>query len=114
MLDCHNIMFFNTPPQFTASEFGFDLPAEERGIDIRDSATWETWALSERKYQRPPPLKTFVQELLSDDWPGLDDPRYSNLNVFALFIVVSANNIRAKIKSLRHVRRHSPTRKGAL
>ncbi|KAJ5549382.1 hypothetical protein N7513_006616 [Penicillium frequentans] len=137
MLDCHNIMFFNTPPQFTASEFGFDLPAEERGIDIRDSATWEIWAQNEREHQRPSPLNIFVQELLSEDWPGLDDPRYSNLNVFALFIVVSGkysmislsgalkakkafaqsiptNNIRVEVKPLQYVRRHTPARKGTL
>ncbi|KAJ5909535.1 hypothetical protein N7504_004178 [Penicillium tannophilum] len=121
MLDCHNIMFFNTPPQFTASEFGFDLPAEERGIDIRDSATWEIWAQNEREHQRPSPLNIFVQELLSDDWPGLNSPRYSDLNVFALFIVVSAfaqsiptNNIRVEVKPLQYVRRHTPARKGTL
>ncbi|KAJ5623419.1 hypothetical protein N7490_012024 [Penicillium lividum] len=90
MLDCHNIMFLNTPPQFTATEFGFDLPAEEIGIDLGDSATWEIWAQNEREYQRPSPLNRFIQELLSDDWPGLEDPKYSNLNIFALFIVVSA------------------------
>ncbi|KAJ5116126.1 hypothetical protein N7456_000474 [Penicillium angulare] len=89
MLDCHNIMFFNCPPQFTPSEFCFDLPAEEKGIDIRDSATWEVWAENERKHDRPPPLNEFIQELLSDTWKGTEDPRMNNLNIFATFIVVS-------------------------
>ncbi|KAJ5769431.1 hypothetical protein N7520_003990 [Penicillium odoratum] len=92
MLDCHNIMFLNTPPQFTVTEFGFDLPAEEKGIDLGDSATWEIWAQNEREYQRPSPLNRFIQELLSDDWPGLEDPKYSNLNVFTLFVVVSGKH----------------------
>lgn len=108
MLDCHNIMFFNTPPQFTASEFGFDLPAEERGIDIRDSATWEIWAQNEREHQRPSPLNIFVQELLSDDWPGLNSPRYSDLNVFALFIVVSGKYSMKPISGALKAEKHLP------
>ncbi|KAJ5621569.1 hypothetical protein N7528_006352 [Penicillium herquei] len=79
-----------SPPHFTPSEFCFDLPAEERGIDIRDHMEWEAWAQNERNYPRPPPLNEFIQELLSDDWKGIDDPRLKHLNIFALFIVVSA------------------------
>ncbi|KAJ5288778.1 hypothetical protein N7478_001808 [Penicillium angulare] len=89
MLDCHNIMFFNSPPQFTPSEFCFDLPSEERGIDIRDPTTWAVWAENERKHDRPPPLNEFIQELLSDTWKGEGDSRMNNLNIFATFTVIS-------------------------
>ncbi|KAJ5730578.1 uncharacterized protein N7483_005086 [Penicillium malachiteum] len=100
MLDCHNIMFFNSPPQFTPSEFDFDLPAEEKGIDIRDNMEWEAWAQNERKFPRPPPLNEFIQELLSDDWKGIDDPRFKHLNVFALFIAVSVFGLRSSLCDL--------------
>ncbi|KAJ6016210.1 hypothetical protein N7540_010801 [Penicillium herquei] len=74
-----------SPPQFTPSEFGFDLPAEEKGIDFRDNMEWEAWAQNERKFPRPPPLNEFIQELLSDDWKGIDDPRFKHLNPGIIF-----------------------------
>lgn len=96
MLDSHNIMFFNCPPQFTPSEFCFDLPAEENGIDIRNDDEWETWAQNEMNFQRPPPVNEFIKALLSDDWKGQNDPRFKHLNVFALFIIVSGMFSRTK------------------
>ncbi|KAJ5306928.1 hypothetical protein N7508_005943 [Penicillium antarcticum] len=90
MMDCHYIMFFNDPPILSAPELGFDLPAEEKGMDIPDAITWELWARNERKHQRPPPLNLFIQELLLDNWTGSEDQRYKNLNFFALYVVISA------------------------
>jgi hypothetical protein len=89
MMDCHYIMFFNDPPILTAPELRFDLPAEEKGIEIPDATTWELWATKERNYQRPPPLNLFIQELLSDSWTGPEDPRYKNLSFFALYVVIT-------------------------
>lgn len=88
MMDCHFVTFFNHPPYLTLNELSFDLPAEENGIDISDDKTWELWAKNERKHQRPPPLDKFVLELLSDVWSGTEDPRFKNLNIFALFVVI--------------------------
>lgn len=90
MIDTHFIIFFNALPTLSPFELGFDLPAEEAGVDITDRSAWENWAANERKYQRPPPLNNFIQDLLSDTWTGIDDPRYQNLNIFALFIVISS------------------------
>ncbi|KAJ5569456.1 uncharacterized protein N7459_008886, partial [Penicillium hispanicum] len=90
MIDCHFIMFFNNPPHFTQAELDFDLPAEDRGIDISDEVAWQEWALNERKYQRPPSLSQLLKELLSDHWTGSEEPRFENLNIFTLFIVISA------------------------
>ncbi|KAJ5180652.1 hypothetical protein N7492_003862 [Penicillium capsulatum] len=89
MIDTHFIMFFNQPPALIPQELNYDLPAEEDGIDISDNVTWEAWARNERKYQRPPIVSQFLQELMSDDWSGPEDPRFDNLNVFALFIIIS-------------------------
>lgn len=89
MIDTHFIIFFNALPILSPSELGFDLPAEEAGVDITDRSAWEDWAASERKYQRPPPLNKFIRDLLSDSWTGINDPRYQNLNIFALFIIIS-------------------------
>lgn len=100
MVDCHFIMFFNQPPALTPNELNFDLPAEEYGIDISDGLRWEEWANTERKYQRPPMVSQFLQELLSDDWAGPEDPRFENLNIFALFIIISGTILRAVCLSL--------------
>ena len=89
MIDCHFIMFQNVPPNFTVKEFNFDLPAEEQGIDIPDEITWTQWAMNERKYRRPPCLSQLINELLSDTWTGPEDPRFENIGVFALWIVIS-------------------------
>lgn len=90
MIDTHFIIFFNSPPLLSPFELGFDLPAEDAGVDISDTSTWEEWITNERKYQRPPPLNRFIQELLSDNWAGKEDTRFQNLNIFALFIVISS------------------------
>lgn len=92
MIDTHFIIFFNTPPLLSPFELGFDLPAEDCGVDISDSLTWEDWVDNERKYQRPPPLNQFIQELLSDNWAGIEDTRFQNLNIFALFIIISSTS----------------------
>lgn len=89
MIDTHNIIFFNNPPYFIVREFEFDLPAEEKGIDISDATTWELWAQSEREYLRPPPTGRFLKELLNQEWGGPEDPMFENLSVFALFIIIS-------------------------
>lgn len=89
MIDCHFIMFQNVPPNFTVKEFNFDLPAEEQGIDILDEIEWSQWAINERKYRRPPCLSQLLNELLSDTWTGPEDPRFENIGVFALWIVIS-------------------------
>lgn len=89
MIDCHFIMFQNVPPNFTLQELEFDLPAEEQGIDITDEVTWSQWAMNERKFQRPPPLNRFVNELLSDSWTGPEDARFENIGLFALWLVIS-------------------------
>lgn len=90
MIDTHFIIFFNSPPLLSPFELGFDLPAEDAGVDISDTSTWEEWVMNERKYQRPPPLNRFIEELLSENWAGIDDRRLQNLNIFALFIVISS------------------------
>ena len=82
--------FFNAPPVLSPFELDFDLPAEEAGVDISDSLAWEEWASNERKHQRPPPLNQLMQELLADNWTGIDDPRFQNLNIFTLFIIISS------------------------
>ncbi|OQE26673.1 hypothetical protein PENSTE_c005G04517 [Penicillium steckii] len=89
MIDTHFIIFSNAPPVLSPFELGFDLPAEDAGVDICDPLTWEDWASHERKCQRPPPLNQFMWELLSDNWTGIDDPRFQNLNIFTLFIIIS-------------------------
>lgn len=89
MMDCHFIMFFNNPPNFTATELAFDLPAEEEGVDIPDGPTWKIWKQNEAKRQRPPPLNQFVQKLLSNDWHGYDDGNFGNLSIFSLYVVIS-------------------------
>ncbi|CAI7598944.1 unnamed protein product [Penicillium pancosmium] len=89
MIDTHFIIFFNSPPLLSPFELGFDLPAEDAGVGISDTSTWEEWVANERKYQRPPPLNRFIQELLSDNWAGKEDARFQNLSIFALFIVIS-------------------------
>lgn len=93
MIDTHFIIFFNALPVLAPFELDFDLPAEEAGVDILDNSTWEDWARNERRYQRPPPLNQFIHELLSDDWTGIDDARFQNLNIFALFIVISSMSL---------------------
>ncbi|KAJ5999820.1 hypothetical protein N7481_000229 [Penicillium waksmanii] len=93
MIDTHFIMFFNSPPLLSPFELGFDLPAEDAGVDISDTSTWEEWVTNQRKYQRPPPLNQFIQELLSDNWAGKEDTSFQNLNVFALFIVISSTTL---------------------
>lgn len=93
MIDSHFIMFFNDPPLFCATEFAFDLPAEDKGIDITDLDTWHEWVQNERRFRRPPPLAEFLRLLLDDHWKGLDDPRFEHLSVFALFIVISGNQL---------------------
>ncbi|KAJ5222952.1 uncharacterized protein N7469_009192 [Penicillium citrinum] len=90
MIDTHFIIFFNAPPVLSPFELDFDLPAEEAGVDISDSLAWEEWASNERKHQRPPPLNQLMQELLADNWTGIDDPRFQNLNIFTLFIIISS------------------------
>ncbi|KAF3396487.1 hypothetical protein F1880_006679 [Penicillium rolfsii] len=77
-------MFFNNPPLFSATEFTFDLPAEDKGIDISDLDTWHEWVQNEKKFQRPPPLNEFLHLLLSDSWVGVTDPRFEHLSIFAL------------------------------
>lgn len=94
MIDCHFIMFFNNPPCLTPAELSFDLPAEENGIDIPGDKAWELWAKNERQHRRPPPLNEFVKELLSDGWSGTEDPRFKNLNTFALFVVIFGEFLR--------------------
>lgn len=89
MIDTHNIIFFNNPPYFTMTEFEFDLPAEEKGVDISDPSDWELWAKNERRFQRPPPTGQLLMELLAENWKGPQDPRFQNLNVFSLFIIIS-------------------------
>lgn len=89
MIDSHFIMFFNDPPLFSATEFTFDLPAEDKGIEVSDLDTWHEWVQNEKDFQRPPPLNEFLQLLLSDNWIGLADPRFEHLSIFALFIVIS-------------------------
>lgn len=89
MMDCHFTIFFNNPPYFTITELQFDLPAEEEGTDILDSSEWKLWAEKQTKHQRPPLLNQFIQTLLLDKWEGLDDPQFKNLNVFALYVVIS-------------------------
>jgi hypothetical protein len=91
MIDYHFIMFFNYPPLFSATEFTFDLPAEDKGIDITDPDTWHEWVHNEKKFQRPPLLNEFLQPLLSETWVGLADPCFEHLSIFALFIVISGN-----------------------
>lgn len=93
MIDSHFIMFFNDPPLFCAIEFTFDLPAEDKGIDIIDLDTWHEWVQNEQRFRRPPPLAEFLQLLLDDNWDGLEDPRFEHLSVFALFIVISGNQL---------------------
>jgi hypothetical protein len=93
MMDCHFIMFFNNPPNLTTTELQFDLPAEEEGIDILDSFTWQFWAENERKNHRPPPLNQFIKQLLTDKWCGPDDARFKNLSIFSLYVVISGENI---------------------
>lgn len=92
MIDTHFIIFSNAPPVLSPFELGFDLPAEDAGVDICDPLTWEDWASHERKCQRPPPLNQFMWELLSDNWTGIDDPRFQNLNIFTLFIIISSTS----------------------
>lgn len=89
MMDCHFTIFFNNPPYFTITELQFDLPAEEEGTDILDPSAWKLWAEKQTKHQRPPPLNQFIQKLLSDKWEGPDDSQFENLNVFALYVVIS-------------------------
>jgi hypothetical protein len=92
MMDCHFIIFFNNPPNLTTTELQFDLPAEEEGIDILDSSSWQSWANNQRKYRRPPPLNQFVQQLLTNIWCGVDDPLFENLSMFSLYVVISGEN----------------------
>lgn len=101
MIDCHFIMFQNIPPNFTLKEFEFDLPVEEYGIDIPDETTWNQWATNERRFERPPCLSQFVQELLSDNWTGPEDPRFENIGVFALWIVISGEASHKTFKLFR-------------
>ncbi|KAJ5908069.1 hypothetical protein N7495_000751 [Penicillium taxi] len=89
-MDGHFTNFFNNPPHLMATELKFDLPVDEKAIDIWDATKWKLWANKEMKHQRPPPLNQFIQDLLSDNWPGFDDPCYENLSIFALFLAISA------------------------
>lgn len=99
MMDCHFIMFFNNPPNFTPTELQFDLPAEEEGIDILDSPTWKLWAENERKYHRPPPLNQFIQQLLTDNWCGHENERFENLSIFSLYVVISGEDIEESLST---------------
>ena len=92
MIDSHFIMFLNDLLLFSATEFTFNLPAKDKGIDwITNLDAWHEWVQDERRFRRPPPLAEFLQLLLDDNWVGLEDPRFKHLSTFALFIVIPGN-----------------------